>query len=322
MSQTPHSAAPAQTSALSVCVVVLNYNGRRLLGRFLPPIMKTDYAPLEIVVVDNASHDDSCGWLKARWPQVTLLKTTRNLGFAGGNNVGIRYALERGHRYVVIANNDIEPHPSWIREAVAHAQTHPRHGIIGFNLFNLDVTRPAFETACRNLGPTQWKPAEHVVGAAMFCDSEVFRSIGAFDETYRFYSEETDLEIRLTAAGWKMVELSVPVWHLGEGSTRKLGLKRAYLQMRNSVRMSFKLNGLLGGAKMIKTVLNRACNPWLRLAIDRDYTLSRYRPSNLPTNTALALAAIGWNLAMLPRTLYAGFVDRQRIAAHRAKGGG
>jgi GT2 family glycosyltransferase len=316
MSQPPHPAAGTQPS---VCVIVLNYNGRRLLGRFLPAIMKTDYAPLEIVVVDNASHDDSCGWLKTRWPQVTLLQETQNRAFAGGNNVGIRYALGRGHRYILIANNDIEPHPSWVREAVAHALAHPRHGVIGFNLFNLDATRPAFETACRNLGPTRWRQAEQVAGAAMFCDAELFKCIGVFDETYRFYSEETDLELRAIAAGWQMAELSVPVWHLGEGSTRKLGLRRAYLQMRNTVRMTFKLNGLLSGLLMIKTVLNRACNPWLKLAIERDYTLSRYRPAGLLTNAVLALAAIGWNLVALPHTIYRGFNDKRMVARYRAR---
>jgi GT2 family glycosyltransferase len=300
-------------------VVILNYNGRKLLGRFLPLIAKTDYAPLELVVVDNASSDDSCGWLRARWPQVTLLRQEENRAYAGGNNVGIRYALEKGHRYIVIANNDIEPHPSWVREGVAHATAHPQHGCIGFNVFNHEVTRPAFEEACRRLGRTNWKPVAHISGCSLLCNAELFRSIGLFDETYRFYAEENDLEIRATRAGWQMVELTVPVWHLGEGSTRKMGLRRAYLSMRNLIRMHLKLDGAWRGLWTVGTVFNRACNPSLRLDFEADYTLRRYRPSSLPVNAGLALAALGWNTLALPHTLYAGWRDRRRVAEYLAR---
>lgn len=305
--------------APSVCVVILNYNGRKLLGRFLPLIAKTDYQPLELVVVDNASVDDSCGWLRARWPQVTLLRQERNLAYAGGNNVGIRYAMERGHRYVVIANNDIEPHPSWIREAVSHVSAHPLHGCIGFNIFNQEVTRPAFERACQEIGKTNWRPIQHISGCSLFCDAEMFRSIGLFDETYRLYAEDNDLEMRATRAGWQMVELTVPVWHMGEGSTRKMGLRRAYLSMRNLIRMSLKLEGLRRGLRTVATVFNRACNPALQLDFAADYTLRRYRPSSLPVNAGLAMAALGWNVLAMPHTLYAGWRDRRRVAQYVAK---
>jgi hypothetical protein len=311
----PRSSAQAP----SVCVVILNYNGRKLLGRFLPVIARTDYQPLELVVVDNASQDDSCGWLQARWPQVTLLRQERNLAYAGGNNVGIRYAMAKGHRYVVIANNDIEPHTAWIREAVAHAMAHPQHGCIGFNVFNQEVTRLTFEQACRQLGQTDWRPVAHISGCSLFCDTELFRSVGLFDETYRFYAEENDLELRAMRAGWQMVELTVPVWHMGEASTCKMGLRRAYLSMRNLIRMSLKLDGLWRGLRTVATVFNRACNLSLHLDFDADYTLRRYRPSSLPVNAGLALAALGWNLLALPHTLYVGWRDRRRVAQYVAK---
>jgi GT2 family glycosyltransferase len=301
-----------------VCVVILNYNGRDLLERFLPLIARTDYQALELLVVDNASTDDSCDWLRARWPRVTLLRQERNLGYAGGNNAGIRYAMEKGHRYVVIANNDIEPHPSWVREAVAHATAHPEHGIIGFRLFNQDASRTAFELSCRQMRQTTWQPVDVVTGCALFCDLHVLRAIGLFDETYQFYAEEEDLEQRALCAGWQMAELNVPVWHLGEASTHKMGLRRAYLVMRNVIRLHFKLRGILAGLRMSKTVLNRACNPWLKLNLDSDYTLRRYRPASLPTNALLACGAIGWNLLRLPQTLAAGRRDRERIARYRA----
>jgi GT2 family glycosyltransferase len=298
----------------SVCLVILNYNGRALLERFLPSLSKTDYQPLEIVVVDNASADDSCAWLQAHWPQVTLLRSPRNLAWAGGNNTGIRYALEKGHRYIVLANNDIEPHPGWIRRAVESAGAHPACGIIGFQLFEEERSRPAFEDACRQLSAPDWRETDNVMGCAMFCDRGVFDGVGLFDEGYEYYFDETDLERRALDAGWRMAALNVPVWHLGEASTRKLGWRRGYLQMRSLLRFSFKQRGLAAGLRAIITVLNRACNPWLRLNWEGDYTLRRYRPASLPVNAALALAAIGWNLAALPQTLRAGRADREKIA--------
>lgn len=280
--------------------------------------MKTDYQPMEVVVVDNASTDDSCGWLRVDWPQVTLLRQERNLGYAGGNNVGIRYAMEKGHRYVVIANNDIEPHLSWIREAVAFAAAHPDYGIIGFKLFNQEITRPAFETYCRSLPPLAWQDTTHVPGCSLFCDTEVFQSIGFFDERYVFYAEENDFEMRALQAGWRAAELNVPVWHMGEASTQQLGLKRSYLCMRNFVRLHMKLIGLAAGLRAMCTMVNRACNPWPRQDFVNDYTLRRYRPAGLLTNAVLVLAAIGWNLAFLPQTLAAGRKDRERIRRHNA----
>ncbi len=302
----------------SVCLVILNYNGRRLLPRFLPALVATDYRPLEIVLVDNASTDDSMGWLRARWPKITLLQSSTNLAWAGGNNIGIRYALEKGHRYVVLANNDIEPHPAWIREAVELIGKEPSIGIVGFKLFNREITRPAFERAVAHYSKPTWSETDNVSGAAMFCDTVLFRSLGLIDETYWIYAEETDFEHRAGLAGWKMAELSVPIWHLGEGTMRKVALKRAYLQMRNVIRFCFKLHGIFRGLLMCKTVLNRACSPWLRLDLEHDYTLGRYRPASLPVNGMLALGAIAWNLLALPQTLCAGYRDRKRIAAYLA----
>ncbi|MBI5820031.1 MAG: glycosyltransferase family 2 protein [Verrucomicrobia bacterium] len=310
----------SSADAPSVCVVILNYNGRKLLGRFLPLIAKTDYKPLELVVVDNASSDDSCGWLRARWPQVTLLRSAKNLAWAGGNNIGIRYALSKRHRYIVLANNDIQPHPSWVRQAVAHAQATPQDRIIGFHLFNQEVSRAAYEQACQRLAPIAVRPVDDVTGCAMFCDAEVFRDLGLFDETYWIYAEETDFEKRAKLAGMQMAEINVPIWHLAEGTMSRVIYKRSYLQMRNAIRMTFKMDGVGAGLLVVKTVLNRACNPFLRLeSVSSDYTLMRYRPGKWPVNTALALAAIGWNLIALPCTLRAGWRDKALIAHYRER---
>lgn len=316
----PANPEPRSGSTLPpVCLVVLNYNGRALLERFLPSLVRTDYPPLEIVVVDNASTDDSCNWLQAHWPQITLLRSPQNLAWAGGNNVGIRHALKKGHRYVVLANNDIEPHPDWIRRAVEFARGHPLHGIMGFQLFEQEHTRPEFENACHQPSTPDWHETKNIMGCAMFCDCQLFDGLGLFDEGYEYYFDEQDFEARALRGGWRMAALNVPVWHLAEASTRRLGWRRGYLQMRSLLRFSLKQRGVAAGLRAIVTVLNRACNPWLRLNWEGDYTLRRYRPASLPVNALLALAAIGWNIAALPQTLRAGRMDRQKITRCRAR---
>ena len=305
----------------TVCIVILNYNGRELLERFLPAIARTDYQPLELVVVDNASTDDSVEWLRQHWPHLTVLPQSYNRFWAGGNNAGIRYALEKGHHYVAFANNDKEPHPAWIREAVRFSQSNPQFGMIGFRLFNQDKSRAAFEEVCRTELQQESHPVTHVDGCSLFCDSNVFRTLGLFDEDYLIYCEESDLEYRALQAGWQAAQVNVPVWHLGEATMQRVALRRAYLQMRNIIRFNFKLHGIVSGLRMIKTVLNRACNPWPPPDLAKGYFMQRYRPAGLATNAALAFAAIGWNLLHLPRTLRIGRQDRRRIALCRAQKG-
>ena len=304
------------------CIVVLNYNGRMLLERFLPSLVKTDYQPLEVVVVDNASTDDSVAWLQANWPQVTVLALSENRGWSGGNNAGARYALEKGHRYLIFANNDIEPHPGWVREAVKLATAHPEFGMIGFEVHNMELSRPAFEAACRKLETARWHEVRDVMGCSLFCDATVFKAIGFFDETYRFYVDETDFEYRVLQAGWRGAELNVPVWHLSEASVRTLGWQRGYLQMRNDIRFRVKLGGWRATLISVMNVLNHACNPWLRWDSEKEPWKDRYRLASWPVNAALALAAIGWNVLHLPQTRRAGRADLERIARHRSMGAG
>jgi GT2 family glycosyltransferase len=91
-----------------VAVVVVNWNGRRLLDACLTSVLQQRPAPDRVIVVDNGSTDGSLAHLRARWPQVVPLDAGTNLGFSGGNNVGIRDALAEGADYVLLLNNDAQ----------------------------------------------------------------------------------------------------------------------------------------------------------------------------------------------------------------------
>ena len=96
-------------------LIVLNYNGKRLLQRCLSSLKKTRYGNMRVLVVDNGSVDGSVEMVKREFRDVEVLALRRNLGYAAANNLGILYSLRRGAKYVVLLNNDIEVlDPLWL----------------------------------------------------------------------------------------------------------------------------------------------------------------------------------------------------------------
>ncbi|MER3405776.1 MAG: hypothetical protein C4289_11980, partial [Chloroflexota bacterium] len=108
-----------------VSVIVLNWNGRHLLPPTLQALLRTDYPNFEAVVVDNGSTDGSPELVRRAFPQVRLIQTGRNLGFAGGNNAGIGPTLGE---YVVLLNSDTQVTPGWLTPLVDAAEADPRVG--------------------------------------------------------------------------------------------------------------------------------------------------------------------------------------------------
>src|SRR5436190_7401977 len=121
----------ADRHAPSVAVIVLNWNGRDDTLACLESLAGLNYDNFQVMVVDNGSTDGSVGAIRPRFPGVEIIETGRNLGFAEGNNVGIRLALDRGMDYVFLLNNDTVVDPSLLSELVAAAERCPEGGIFG-----------------------------------------------------------------------------------------------------------------------------------------------------------------------------------------------
>src|ERR1700722_11537010 len=109
-----------------VTCVVLNWNGWKDTVACLDALKKCTYPELTVLAVDNGSSDDSVDRIRAAHPSITLLETGANLGFAGGNNVGVRHALAQGADYLWLLNNDTEPAPDALSALVAKVLTNPR----------------------------------------------------------------------------------------------------------------------------------------------------------------------------------------------------
>lgn len=301
-----------------VYAVVLNYNGLEHLQYCVPSLLDTQYDNFALVVVDNASTDSSVLWLRENYPAVDIIVSDKNRGWSGGNNLGITYTLERGAEYVFVANNDIRVDPRWARVALTVAREDERIGLIGFRVFGWGTRgdSEAFRKASAEWRSIELTETTNIPGCAMFVSRHVFEAIGLFDEGFFAYGEENDFQLRAQRAGFRMVEVNIPVWHYSEGSFGKIPLQAARLAMRAEIRLALKHNSLFRVLRKILSMANIACNPILTLDLEHAPT-RRKRPSNPIVNGVLLIDAILWNLWRLPSTLERRWIDID--AADRAR---
>jgi len=220
-----------------VFIVVLNWNGYKDTIECLKSLEKIP-EKIEIVVVDNASTDDSVEKLKKL---AEVIENKSNLGFSGGNNVGIKYALENGADFVMIINNDTLVDKNIISEFLRSANKNKDVGIFSPKIYfakGFEYHKKRYKE--QDLGKVIWyaggeidwenvygknfgvdevdkgqfekdKEIDFATGACMFVRSEVFKQIGMFDERYL---EDADLSLRSKKAGYKILFVSkTMLWH-------------------------------------------------------------------------------------------------------------
>jgi GT2 family glycosyltransferase len=202
----------------SVCCVIPNWNGKESLGDALDSLLAQSQ-DCQIIVVENGSVDGSADFVEQKYPQVTLLKQPRNLGFAGGVNVGIRHALGIGAKYVALFNNDAVADPSWLKLLVDALDQHPKAGIATGKLVDrhnqhLDSTGDIYTTWGLPFPRGRGEPVSDkyddqnwVLGAsggASLYRVTMLQKIGLFDEDFFAYYEDADISFRAQLAGYKV----------------------------------------------------------------------------------------------------------------------
>jgi len=234
------------TNEPEVSAVILNWNGGGLVCDTIASVFALDPPVPHVIVVDNASTDGSDGEIERRFPAVTLLRNAANLGFAAGNNVGIRHALERGADSVLLLNNDTLLEPSAVRTMVTALLTDPRRGVVVPKIYLLS---PGGKRRLWAAG-AQWKalpprvkirgyraqdrgqydtpgPVEYATGCALLVRRETFAAAGLLDESYFMYQEDYAFCDRVRASGLMLwYEPRAVVYHhvsasTGEGSPQK-----------------------------------------------------------------------------------------------------
>jgi hypothetical protein len=299
-----------------IYLIMLNWNGKQHLEYSIPSVLKTDYPNYQLLIVDNASLDGSVLFVQKNYPQVELIVNQRNLGWAGGNNVGIRYALERHAEWLVLINNDILVDPRWLRDAVKAAGSDIKIGLVGFDVYGEYVKTPReeFYAAQNKYDHVAFGDTEVIFGCALMVRKDVFHTIGLIDEVYFIYNEEEDFEFRARSAGYRMIRTNIPLWHYSEGWAATMPLRSAYLSTRNWLRLNIKTKnyGIWDILMWTKQVFYLSCWPFRR--VDRNNAPERRtRPSNIFVNFWILLAAVGWNLLHFRQTLRMRKLDQERI---------
>jgi GT2 family glycosyltransferase len=242
-----------------VSLVILSYNKRELTSSCLTSIFKhIPEREYEVIVVDNASSDDSVEYIKKNFPKVKLVENTKNSGFAGGCNVGAKHA--KGD-YILFLNNDAELSSNPLPQMVEVFDNHPDAGVVGGLLVNhngslqrsfgsfytiLNVAYLLFAGESGELKRFKSLDITHtdwVSGGFMLVKRSVFEKVKGFNESYFMYIEDMDLCYRVKKAGYEIYNTPhAKVKHLGQGSTNKAfaivhifeGLQIFYKQQRSA----------------------------------------------------------------------------------------
>lgn len=197
-----------------VCILV-NWNGWQDTIECIDALKQNNYPHLEVVVVDNGSSNDSVAKIETAHPDILLLKSPKNLGFAGGNNIGMRCALAHGVDFVWLLNNDTKPDKDALSEMVEKALSDPRIGAVGSVCYYADrpSTVQVWAGATVNLWtgyaknytePQKDESLDALYGASMLIRRPALEQVGLLDEGFFHYWEETEFSLRLTQAGWRL----------------------------------------------------------------------------------------------------------------------
>ncbi|MFQ5578873.1 MAG: glycosyltransferase family 2 protein [Anaerolineae bacterium] len=236
-----------------VSVVIANWNGRRWLEHCLPALFAQTYRHFEVIIVDNASTDNSVEWVNRHYPAVRQIRNRRNLGFAGANNIGIRAAAGE---LIATLNNDTRPDPNWLAELVKGISVAPDVGMAASKIVLwerpgiLDSAGIAVDWAGfgwnRGWGrPAASAPAPQEVfgpsAAAALYRRDMLAGIGLFDEDFFAYYEDVDLAWRAQRAGWNCRYIpTAVVLHQHSATGGQARRLKTFLLNRNKLWTLFK----------------------------------------------------------------------------------
>jgi len=276
-----------------VTIVVLNWNGLTDTLACLESLSHLDYPSYEVVVVDNGSSDGSAAQIRSRFLRegslVTLIENDENMGFTGGNNIGLRRALEGGRgalsdestarrlldepaAYALLLNNDTEVAPDFLRLLVEAAEADPSVGVAGPTIYYYDRPRVIWSIGGeidQRRGRTRMsgldmrddgqfgqevQDVDFVTGCAMLVRREAMENVGLLDERFFAYYEEAEWCVRMRQAGWRVVHVPrAHVWHKISPSARADSPLVHYYMTRNRL-LFLRVTGA-GGRAWLHTLL-------------------------------------------------------------------
>ncbi len=220
-----------------VSIIIPNWNGRRYLEKCFSSLKKLNYLNYEIILVDNASKDDSVEFTRKNYPQVKIIQNKKNLGFAEANNIG--YQNSKGE-YILFLNNDTEVKPDFLTILVKEIEEDENIGGVQPKILQMDNPQNldciggfltstgvlyhfGYGKAADDLKYNQKMEIFSVKGVAMLFRRRVLEKVGLFDKDFFAYFEETDLCHRIWMAGYKIFYIpQAVIYHKGGGTAKKI----------------------------------------------------------------------------------------------------
>ena len=248
-----------------VAVIILNWNGAKLLRHYLPTVIQgTDVAIADVIVADNGSTDDSLQVLEQEFPEVKVLKFDNNYGFAEGFNLAIAQTM---YPYTVLLNSDVRTPVGWLNPLLDCMERNPQVGAVMPKLLHdREDGKQMFEYAgaaggyidCHGYPYCRGRIFEYVeddhgqyddgpksvfwaTGACLMVRSQLYQDVGGLDKDFFAHMEEIDLCWRIRLAGNDLLMLpSSHVFHLGGGSLPQGNPRKTYLNFRNNLLLLHK----------------------------------------------------------------------------------
>lgn len=244
----------------TVHVLVINWNGIEHLDACFQSLVSSPYLDAKFVLVDNASTDGSINFVQERFgrdPRVEILALESNLGWSGGNNAGIRRALDAGADYILLLNNDTRVAPNALHKLVALAENETETGALAPKLLMFNEPRfinsigliastigAAWDRGLGEInGNPKWDEVMQVIGvcgAGFFIRSAALRKAGLLPEDFGIYLDDLDLSMRIWNAGYSIITCpEAVIYHkfsatMGEG---KQARRKYHLNTRNRARI-------------------------------------------------------------------------------------
>ncbi|MFN4260034.1 MAG: glycosyltransferase family 2 protein [Gemmataceae bacterium] len=297
-------ASSATTPAVTILIV--NYNGKHYLHDCLTALERQTYprSSWEVVLVDNASADGSVAYVREHFPWVKVTSLSRNRGFAGGNNVGMRRTQAP---YVALLNNDTVVDADWLAALVEVMEQEPRIGGVASKiLFRHEPTRinnaglllyrdgHGADRGFREMDDGQYdEPAEVFggCGASVLLRRAMLDDVGLFDERLFMYYEDTDLAWRARARGWRFCYTPRSrVWHVHCGSSGEWSPFFLYYVERNRVWVNWKNAPPRLALRVSASFSWRVVRQWWRVLSSRE--------RHFAWRQAIAYTRAAWSLAI------------------------
>jgi GT2 family glycosyltransferase len=215
-----------------IVILILNWNGKTDTLECLSSLAAADPIPLfSTVVIDNGSTDNSVHDIRAAYPDIPIIETKANLGFAGGNNAGIRWALGKSFEWILLLNNDTIVAPDFIKKFLEAARQKPSVKMWGAKIYRYsdrsrldhlggywDADKADFVSYAANRlddgSFEEMKPVDYVCGAALFMHKSVPETIGLLEESFFLLWEESDFCTRARRAGFEIwTAPHARIWH-------------------------------------------------------------------------------------------------------------